>query len=118
MVKMKELYEKIAGDSTLQAKFGEILNDAEKAGRQATDLRLAAFAKEAGYDISAEEMRESFRDLAEKRNGELSDSELDSVAGGRLNPNNIMLSRAQGAYGCVQNSQMDLAAGRGCWLLL
>ena len=47
MVKMKELYEKIAGDSTLQAKFGEILNDAEKAGRQATDLRLAAFAKEA-----------------------------------------------------------------------
>jgi predicted ribosomally synthesized peptide with nif11-like leader len=116
MVKMKELYEKITGDSTLQAKFGEILNEAEKAGRQATDLRLAAFAKEAGYDISAEEMREFFRDLAEKRNGELSDAELDSVAGGIWNPYNILISRVQ--EGCVQNSLMDPAAGRSCWLFL
>lgn len=117
MVKMKELYKKITGDSALQAKFGEILNDAEKAGRVATDIKLAAFAEEAGYDISAEEMREFFRDLAEKRNGELSDAELDSVAGGLLNPNNVLLSHSCQGYKCVQDSQMGLIAG-GCWLLL
>jgi len=40
---MKELYEKIRGDSALKAKFGEILNAAEKAGRQAAPLTIKKF---------------------------------------------------------------------------
>lgn len=80
---MKELYEKVAGDSGLQEKFAGIMKDAEKAGEEAVKEKLTAFAKEAGYEVSFEEMQEFFRALSEKKEGELSDAELDSVAGGK-----------------------------------
>lgn len=83
MSKMKELYGKVAADSALRAKFAEIMKDAEAAGEEATKGRLTAFAKEAGYDITMEEMQEFFKGLAESKEGELSDTELDQVAGGK-----------------------------------
>jgi predicted ribosomally synthesized peptide with nif11-like leader len=101
---MRELYEKVAGDKILQAKFEVILNNAEKAGLQATDIKLAAFAKEAGYDVTAEEMREFFKTIAEKGGGELSDSELDAVAGGKLDMDKVLNSVVTYGAGCVQGS--------------
>lgn len=83
MSKMKELYEKVAADSALQAKFAEILKNAEAAGEAATKEKLTAFAREAGYDISIEEMQEFFGELAESKERDLSDAELDQVAGGK-----------------------------------
>ena len=83
MSKMKELYEKVAGDSTLQSKFYEIMSNAEKAGEKATDESLIRFAKEAGYDITLDEIKAFFSELAEPKQGELSDEELDLVAGGK-----------------------------------
>lgn len=80
---MEELYEKVAANSTLQAKFAEIMKDAESIGEKATKERLLAFAKEAGYDITVDEMQEFFEALAEAKCGELSDTELDQVAGGK-----------------------------------
>ena len=85
MSKMNELYEKVAADSTLQAKFAAIMKDAEKAGN-ATREKLTAFAKEAGYDVTLDEMQEFFKGLAEAKDGELSDAELDQVAGGKVSP--------------------------------
>jgi predicted ribosomally synthesized peptide with nif11-like leader len=82
MEKMKELYEKVAGDSGLQTKFAEIMKEAETA-RVSTQEKLALFAKEAGYDISVEEAQEYFKLLSEQKEGELSDVELDAVAGGK-----------------------------------
>lgn len=82
MDKMKELYEKVAKDTALQAKLNAILKDAERAGEAATGEKLISFAKEAGFDATLAEMKEFFKKLAEK-GGELSESELDMVAGGK-----------------------------------
>lgn len=84
MDKMKELYQKVAGDSALQSKFNEIINNAEKSGADETQKKLLIFAKESGYDISIEELQSFFRDLTEQHQNELSDTELDMVAGGKL----------------------------------
>jgi predicted ribosomally synthesized peptide with nif11-like leader len=83
MDKMEELYEKVAKDGTLQAEFNAIINDAQKAGEAATGEKLAIFAKEAGFDVTLEEMKDFFEQLAVKDNRELSDTELDMVAGGK-----------------------------------
>ena len=83
MTQMKTLYEKVAADPSLQEKFNGILQDAEKAGEAETQNRLLSFAKEAGYEIGMDEMLEFFQNLAQAREGELSDLELDMVAGGK-----------------------------------
>lgn len=99
MKKIKELYEKVAGDSALQAKFTEIMKGAEEAGEVVTGEKLVAFAKEAGYDVTIEECREFFMALAEKAEGEISDTELDMVAGGKRD-DEIAISIVTVLYGC------------------
>ena len=80
---MKELYEKVAKDDKLQAKFNEILKDMEKEGTEEQMKKLQSFAKEAGYEVTPEEIRVFFKNLAENQSGPLSDTELDMVAGGK-----------------------------------
>lgn len=104
MDKMKQLYEKVAADSALQAKFSQIMNEAEKAGQEETEAKLAAFAKEAGYDVSIDEMQEFFTTMVEKGSGELSDAELDSVAGGKVDGEKVTVSIVSQGTGCVQGS--------------
>jgi predicted ribosomally synthesized peptide with nif11-like leader len=77
MSKMKELYKKVAADSALREKFAGIMKE------EVTEEKLTTFAKEAGYDVTIEEMQEFFRGLAESKEGTLSDAELDQVAGGK-----------------------------------
>lgn len=83
MEKTKQLYKKAAADIALQEKFSQIINEAEKAGQEETEAKLTSFAKEAGYEISLDEMRDFFKKHAEQDNGLLSDAELDMVAGGK-----------------------------------
>jgi len=83
MSKMKELYEKVAGDSVLQAKFSEIMKKSGEKGSEATVESLVAFAKEEGYDVGSDEITKFFKEFTEKSEGELSDTELDAVAGGK-----------------------------------
>ena len=100
MSKMKELYLKVSKDETLQEKVTTIMKDAEKAGEEATTEKLIAFAKDAGYDIKADEMQSFFKELAEKDNGELSESEMDMVAGGKgAGPQAFSLATM--TYGCM-----------------
>lgn len=82
MGQMKELYAKVAADSALQAKFTEIMKNVEEAGKEATAEKLIAFAKDAGYDVSIEEMAAYF-DAQSNNNGELDDADLEMVAGGK-----------------------------------
>lgn len=106
MSNMKELYEKVAADSALQAKFNEIMSAAEKDGKESTEAKLIAFAKEAGYAVTADEMKAYL-----ERQGELTDSELDLVAGGK--GLGITLSVITVGVGCgalsayVSNSDLD-----------
>jgi hypothetical protein len=84
MSKMQELYEKVSKDAALQNKFSAVMNDAEKTGADATKEKLAALAKDNGYDITIDEMKEYFKELAESKEGVLTDAELDMVAGGKV----------------------------------
>lgn len=84
MLKMQELFEKVSKDAALLKKFAEIMNDAEKAGGDATKEKLTAFAKDNGFDVTADEMKAYFADLAESKEAVLSDAELDLVAGGKV----------------------------------
>ena len=104
MTQMKALYEKVAADLTLQEKFNGILQDAEKVGEDETRDRLLSFAKEAGYEIGIDEMQEFFQNLAQAREGELSDLELDMVAGGKSTAETgytIALSISTLLFGCM-----------------
>ena len=103
MSQMSALYEKVAADPSLQEKFNGILQDAEKAGEAETRDRLLSFAKEAGYEIGMDEMQEFFQNLAQAREGELSDFELDMVAGGKSTAETgytIALSISTIGFGC------------------
>ena len=82
MEKMEALYEKVASDSYLQSKFNEIMTAAEKDGAESTEVKLIAFASEAGFDVKLEEMQAFFKNM-ESKTGELTDTELDMVAGGK-----------------------------------
>lgn len=107
---MKALYEKVAGNSVLQARFGQILIQSEQAGKEATEEKLAAFAKEQGFDLSLSEMTEFFQSLSNKEQGELSDLELDLVAGGKSLGGmvNIAQSVLTVGFGCIAQSALVL----------
>ena len=61
MSKLNELYIKVLADSSLQAKFLEIVKDVETVGREVTGEKLVVFAKEAGYDVTVAEIAAFFR---------------------------------------------------------
>lgn len=114
MSQMKELYEKVAKDGSLQAKFNAIINGAEQAGKEATNQALLAFAKEEGFDVSLEEMQEFFQSLSKPKEGELSELELDMVAGGKSTEEKV-LSFATLNIGCnILNSIRDSQSGKDC----
>lgn len=113
MSSMKELYEKVARDSGLREKFEKITAAAEKDGAEATETKLTAFAKEAGYDVTMEEMRDYFRELTAKAEGEISEAELDMVAGGK-GTWHIVFSVATVEDGCAVSSAMQNGQGNGC----
>lgn len=104
MTKMQELYEKVSAESTLQEKFAEIMKEAEKVGEKATKEKLIGFAKDAGYEITLDEMNAFFA-KQDSKEGSLSDAELDMVAGGK----------SEQGQGMVWNSIMTF--GGGCALV-
>jgi hypothetical protein len=116
MEKMQELFKKVSKDVTLQEKFSVIIKDAEKAGEDVTKKKLAAFAKAEGYDIKLEEMQAFFNELADKDKGELSDVELDMVAGGKgvVGGEMIAISVVSIGIGCaVFSAAVEVNVGTG-----
>jgi predicted ribosomally synthesized peptide with nif11-like leader len=102
MSKMKELYEKVAGDIALQTKFSEIMEQAKSDGEEATGDKLILFAKDAGYDITLDEMKAFFEAMAESADRPLSDTELDMVAGGKVG--SVLVSIFTLGTGCIIGS--------------
>lgn len=105
MSQMKELYEKVSKDPGLQEQFSQIVKEAEQTGEQDTGEKLLAFAKGAGYDVSLDEMKEFLMALIEKQPGELSELELDMVAGGKLTMDEFI----EGAQGVAQWAAVSIA---------
>ena len=109
MSNMNDLYNKVAGDPILQQKFSRIMADAEQAGQEATEEKLLAFAWEAGFEVSIAEIQAFFQGMAAQTEGELSDAELDQVAG--------VLTPAGGLLGMPLAASL-LKAGAGVGVLV
>lgn len=108
---MKKLYEKVAADSALQVRFEVIIRAAEKDGKEATEAKLLAFAKEAGFEVTIEEANEFFKTLSEDQKGELSESELDMVAGGK---GGVFLSVGTLGFMCAVGSVLSEVQDMNC----
>ena len=104
MSQMKELYNKVANDKALQAKFAEIMKDA-------SEEKLVAFAKEAGFDVSVDDVKAY---MADKAKGELSENDLDMVAGGKADVYKVFESIATLGIGCAAQSYAESVQGRDC----
>lgn len=114
MSQMKELYEKVSGDAELQKNFQAILAEALAAGKEATEAKLVAFAREAGYSVSLDEMQEFFKELESQQEGELSDLELDLVAGGKVSAGSVLASVFTLGVACAFASAVHAAGREGC----
>ena len=114
---MKELYDKVARDPILQQKYSNIMADAEQAGQAATEENLLAFAREAGFEVSIEEMQAFFQGMAAQAEGELSDAELDQVAGGKSGGGivHVIGSVLSVGIGCaIMSAVVEVAKSGGC----
>lgn len=118
MSQMKALYEKVSKDQSLQQKFIDIMRGTEADGKEVVSEKLLAFAKEAGYTVTMEEMNAYFKELTMQEKAELSESELDMVAGGKMTGRgiiNIINSAATLVIGCIASSVWDAATGGNCY---
>ncbi len=97
MEKMKELYQKVSQDLSLQEKYVKLTQENVE-NQDALIEKLVDFAKEAGFDVSEEEIVEFFESMGGNSEGELSETELDSVAGGKINPG--LISVISNNFGC------------------
>lgn len=93
MEKRNEFMEKVKADETLKAEITKILSG-EQEGRTE---KIIAFAKENGFEFTAEEIEKVLNPME----GELADEELDNVAGGVCAPN----EKIRGCYGNLTWSQ-------------
>lgn len=83
MKPLQELYEKIAREPSLQKEFLSLLNQKEQEKKEVYMDRIVSFAKEQGYLVTAFEVDAFLQELANPAEGELSDAQLDMVAGGK-----------------------------------
>lgn len=113
MSKMKELYDKVAADAELLRKFADLAVElsSEKTD-EVSGEKLVAFARELGYDVTLDEIN-SFFDGMEKA-GELSDDDLDMVAGGKSAGGLIAGSAICLYIGCGIMSIVFSATGDDC----
>ena len=87
----------------------------EKEGAEEQLKKLQSFAKEAGYEVTPEEIQAFFKNLAENQNGPLSDAELEMVAGGKSFGGicNIVVSVGSLGFECGVSSAMAYISGGG-----
>jgi predicted ribosomally synthesized peptide with nif11-like leader len=83
MKQMAALYEKVSTDLDLQKKLLEIMQESKEVGPEETRERLIRFTHDAGFDVDFTEMQQFLKDTLEKNEGQLSEAELDMVAGGK-----------------------------------
>ncbi len=80
MGNMNKLFDKISGDTELTRKYNEIITPETN---EESASKLSKFAEHCGVFISVNEIKEYFS------NRELSDDELESIAGGIYNADSM-----------------------------
>ncbi|MEL7658083.1 MAG: Nif11-like leader peptide family RiPP precursor [Bacillota bacterium] len=81
MNKFVEFYNYVAGDAEAKSKLEALMAKGANMDKDAYFDEMIAFAKDQGYDFTKEEVIKYFEDnFAE---GELSDDDLEAVAGGK-----------------------------------
>lgn len=110
MENAKAFYEKVTADQGLQQKIGGLAKEDPK-GIEGIILKVA---KENGFEFTAEEMKAFTAEKAKTASptGELNDSELEAVAGGKL-VDWIMASALSCGVYCAATAG-GKAAGLGC----
>ena len=100
--------DKVARDVTLQMEFVKIIENPDLLSEAEIGRKQVVFAKELGFNVTKEEIDEFFKDLLEQTSGELSEDELDMVAGGKsLNgEGNVTISIVTFGIGCALHSAM------------
>jgi len=96
---LKEFYQKVATDPSLQKELMEAVGAA--AEEEKTEAFLA-FGKKYGVEATEEEVKEFF--AAMQAEGELSDDELDAVAGGKVDGQMVGISVVTFGLGCAIGS--------------
>ena len=85
MENVKKFYETLANSETLKekaAKLNEKYNETEKADEEAIIADIIAFAASEGYSFTAEELADYVETAMKSAPQELSQDELEAVAGG------------------------------------
>ena len=86
----------------MQDRFNQVLIESKQAGQEKTEEKLIAFAKDAGFEITLSELQDFFSGLEEPSQAELSEAELDMVAGGKLTSEAIQtVAISLTVIGCV-----------------
>ena len=104
MNQMNALYKKVAADNALQEKLVSAMKDA-------SEEKLLAFAKEVGFDVTFADVK-AF--AAQAKSGELSESELDMVAGGKGDPFKIADSVLSLGISCAIDSAIYAIKRHDC----
>ena len=85
MENVKNFYDELASSDALKekaAKLNEKYNEAEKADEEAITAAIIAFAASEGYNFTAEELAAYTKTAGKPVQQELSQDELEAVAGG------------------------------------
>jgi predicted ribosomally synthesized peptide with nif11-like leader len=111
---VKAFYEVVKKDQGLQGKIAQVAQTSPKEV-EATVIKLAG---EKGYQFTLDEVKTFAKNLAATMptNGELSDSELEAVAGGKGGHTKVewgVCSACAAGIGCAA-SAIYKAAGGGC----
>ena len=114
MSQMRELYEKVAASEELKAQFSAILQAAKEAGEEEIAKKLVQFSKNQGLDITIAEFQEFFKNLVEENHGELSEAEMDMVAGGKVSAGSVLASVFTLGVACAFASAVNAATRQGC----
>ncbi len=94
MEQIKAFYEALAKDQAMQERAKELKGGSQEENAAA----IVAFAAKEGYAFSAEELTAYIEGEQKNREGALSDSDLEGVAGGAaVGPQDVVAGAAQGS---------------------
>lgn len=117
MGNMKEIFDAVSNDSNLQSKFKEVIRKSEGVGQEEAERNLRAFAKDAGFEVTTDDIVSFSKELT-GTNAELSELELDMVAGGKSDIAKVIVSVLSFGINCdyPQRTSVFFKDGTGyCW---